>query len=87
LEENGISPDLVVGMGMNAVSLLVQQRLIMEATTRAYPVPVHLIPPPCPISVTSMDFSQTADLIERASETTAEWLEAGHPLVIPHIDH
>lgn len=82
------APRGALEMGMHAVGLLVQQRLVMETTGRDYPVPVHLIPPPCPISVTPTDFSQGAELIERSRATTLQWLRDGRPEVRPRrIDH
>ncbi|MCP3992622.1 MAG: hypothetical protein GY724_26360 [Actinomycetia bacterium] len=59
-------------MALHAVALLVQQRLILETTGRDYPVPVHLIPPPCPISVAPTDFKQTGGLIKRSLQGTKQ---------------
>ncbi len=70
-------------MAMHAVALLVQQRLVLETITRTYPVPVHLIPPPCPISIAPTDFSQTHELIERGYAGTRQWLANGRPHAMP----
>ena len=81
-------PGSAIAMAMHSVALLVQQRLVLETVGRDYPVPVHLIPPPCPISVTPIDFSQTHDLIDRAHAGTRQWLANGcphaMPLLVPH---
>jgi NTE family protein len=77
------APDSAVGMSMHAVALLVQQRLILETRDREFPVPVHLIPPPCPIEVTPADFSQTDMLIDRAAAGTRQWLANGCPHALP----
>ncbi len=81
-------PRSALAMAMHSIALLVQQRLVLETSMRNYPVPVHLIPPPCPISVTPIDFSQTRNLIDRAHEGTRQWLADGcpnaMPLVVPH---
>jgi NTE family protein len=81
-------PTAALPMALHAVNLLVQQRLIVETSTRQYPVPVHLIPPPCPITVAPTDFTQTADLIDRAKRGTQQWLGNGcphaMPLIVPH---
>jgi NTE family protein len=84
-------PQTAIAMAMHSVALLVQQRLVLETSRRSYPVPVHLIPPPCPISVTPIDFSQTNQLIERAHAGTRQWLANGKPhampLIAPHFHH
>lgn len=74
-------------MAVHGVSLLVQQRLIAETTNRDYPVPVHLIPPPCPITAAPMDFGQSAELIERARRGTAQWIANGEPHAMPFLAH
>ncbi len=45
-------PTNPLALALHGVALLVQQRLLLEARTRTYLVPVHFIPPPCPISIT-----------------------------------
>jgi NTE family protein len=85
------APSGAVAMAMHSVALLVQQRLALETARRHYGVPVHLIPPPCPISVTPIDFSQTEQLIERAHAGTSQWLKNGCPNAMPltfhHLNH
>ncbi len=76
-------PQSAIAMAMHSIALLVQQRLVLETTTRDYAVPVHLIPPPCPISVTPIDFSQTRELIDRAHRGTRQWLGNGCPQAMP----
>lgn len=80
-------PDGALPMAMHAVALLVQQRLVLETSTRTYPVPVHLIPPPCPISIVPTDFSQTNELIERGYAGTRQWLANGRPHAMPFGPH
>jgi NTE family protein len=77
------APRGAVAMAMHSVALLVQQRLVLETASRHYDVLVHLIPPPCPISVTPIDFSRTAQLIERAHAGTRQWLNNGCPHAMP----
>lgn len=80
-------PAGAIALALHAVNLLVQQRLVLEIATRDYPVPVHLIPPPCPISVSPTDFSQTDELIERSRLTAREWLASGRPSEMPLPHH
>ena len=72
-------PDTALAAALHAVSLMVQRRFALEMAANTYDVPIHLIPPPCPVLVSPIDFSQSAELIERAAETTRTWLDAGEP--------
>ena len=82
------TPDNALALALHSMALLVQQRLVLELTNKRFDVPVHLIPAPCPISVTPIDFSQSSELIERAAAGTRQWLKNGRPnampLVFPH---
>lgn len=81
-------PTGALAMALHSVALLVQQRLVLETTNRDYPVPVHLLPPPCPITITPIDFSQTESLVSRAEAGTRQWLSNGCPHAIPlHVPH
>ena len=80
-------PKGAVAMALHGLALLVQQRFVAETSDRTYPVPVHLIPPPCPITVTPMDFSQSADLIDRARRGTTQWIANGEPFALPLLGH
>jgi len=80
-------PSAAIAMGLHSVALLVQQRLVLEITNRRYSVPVHLIPPPCPITALPTDFSQSDDLIKRGYAGTRTWLSAGRPDAMPLYPH
>lgn len=82
------APDNALALALHSTALLVQQRLVLELANKTFDVPVHLIPAPCPLSVTPIDFSQSSELIARATAGTKQWLGNGRPnampLVIPH---
>lgn len=80
-------PTGALAMALHGMALLVQQRFVLETAQRKYPVPVHLIPPPCPITVTPVDFSQSSELMERARRGTEQWLANGEPYAIPLLGH
>ncbi len=80
-------PTSGLGFMLHAVALLVQQRLVAETSKANYPVPVHLIPPPCPIMVGPTDFSATDHLIDDAYRGTRQWLSDGMPFALPLIGH
>ncbi len=80
-------PKSAMAMAIHGLTMLVQQRFITETSQRTYPVPVHLIPPPCPITVTPTDFSQSAELIDRARQGTIQWIANGEPHALPMLGH
>jgi NTE family protein len=71
------TPTTVLGSALHALTLLIQQRLILEIETAAEHVDVRVLPPLCPLSVASTDFRHGALLIERARSATARWLDRG----------
>jgi NTE family protein len=40
-------------------------------------IQVHLVPPLCPLTVSPFDFSASRELIERAAQSTKNWIEEG----------
>lgn len=60
------APRSALGMGLHALTLLIQQRLIMEIEALRHRARLVVLPPPCPLNVSPADFSHTADLIERS---------------------
>lgn len=67
-------PRGALGMLIHASSLLVAQRFAGEALT-VDGSRVTILPPPCPIRVQPTDFSQAADLMERAYDSAATFLD------------
>lgn len=72
-------PATAIAAALHAVSLMVQRRFVLEMDANTYEVPIHLVPPPCPVTVSPIDFSHSDALIERAAERARSWLDAGEP--------
>ena len=72
-------PQTALASALHALSLLIEQRLILEVAAYAESIDVRVLPPLCPLSVAAMDFSHTAELIHRARTSTTAWLESGGP--------
>jgi NTE family protein len=68
-------PRGAVGTLLHAVSLVIMGRLLIEAETLRDRAELIILPPPCPLEVTPLDFSHTGELIERAYAGGAEFLE------------
>ncbi|MDE3083547.1 MAG: patatin-like phospholipase family protein [Acidobacteriota bacterium] len=67
-------PRGAIAMGLHALNLLINRRLVRDLEEMAGRVEVIAIPPLCPVEVTPFDFSKTADLIRRAEASTRLWL-------------
>ena len=72
-------PRTALAMTLQAISLLVQQRLITDVHELQGHVDLRVIPPPCPVSVVPTDFSRGRELIDDARATADRWLDAFHP--------
>lgn len=62
---------------MQALSFLTQQRLIHDVTAFAGHAELHVLPPLCPLRVSSADFGHASELTERARRATGSWLDDG----------
>jgi NTE family protein len=70
-------PTTALASALHALTLLIEQRLILEVTHLAGDHDVRVLPPLCPLTVTSIDFRHGAELIVQARETTGQWLDDG----------
>lgn len=67
-------PASALAAALHAVSLLIHQRLLSEVVTYTDRVDLHVLPPLCPLSVSPIDFSRAAHLIERGHRAAQAWL-------------
>ena len=63
-------------MSLQAISLLVQQRLITDVQDFQHRVDLRVIPPVCPLDVSPADFSHARSLIDTAYAGASRWLDA-----------
>lgn len=77
-------------MALHALNLAVNQRLAADITRFEETVELHVIPQPCPLGVSPVDFSRAGELIERSYEAAHRWLakprlETGQAVLLaPH---
>ena len=76
-------PRGAVAMLLHATSLLVMRRLLIEVELLRDRAELIVLPPPCPLGVTPMDFSQTDELIRRSYEDGCEYLDSAEPGQVP----
>ena len=72
-------PTSALAVAVQALTLLIEQRLVMEVAQFAGHAQVKVLPPLCPLAVSSVDFSRAAELIERARDATGRWIDSGGP--------
>lgn len=77
------APRSALGNAVHALTLLIQQRLILEVAAYEHRVELVVIPPLCPLAVSSADFRHGNELIERAHEASGRWLDEGKHC-LPH---
>lgn len=70
-------PDGAVDMALHALNLLIHRQLIVELRVLGDTGNLIVVPPLCPMRISSYDFSHTRELIERARQSTRRWVERG----------
>lgn len=67
-------PQGALAIALQSITLMVHQRLASDVERYQGSVELHVMPPLCPLTVSPVDFSHTAELIERARSSTRTWL-------------
>jgi NTE family protein len=66
-----------VANALHALTLLIARQLISELESLEPSIDYYVLPPLCPLGGSPYDFSQTDKLIERAINSTDEWIDGG----------
>jgi NTE family protein len=61
-------------MALHAISLLTHRRLIDDIERHRADAQLIVLPPPCPLSITPIEFDRAGELIGRALEDAREFL-------------
>jgi NTE family protein len=81
------SPQSALGMLLHAMSLLVMRRLLVEVELLRDDCELIVLPPPCPLSISPMDFNRADELIRLGYTGAARHLagieRGARPAVIP----
>jgi NTE family protein len=70
-------PSTPLASALQALTLLIEQRLMLEVAHYAERVDIRVLPPLCPLSVSSADFRHGGLLVERARTASGRWLDGG----------
>lgn len=71
-------PTTALASALQALTLLIEQRLILDVAHAADLVDLHVLPPLCPMRTSSIDFRHGGELVQRAHSATADWLDSGN---------
>jgi NTE family protein len=72
-------PTTAIAAAVQALSLLIEQRLVIDVAQFEGDAVLKVLPPLCPLAVSSADFSHAGELIARAHAATGAWLDSGGP--------
>jgi NTE family protein len=73
------APSTALASALQALTLMIEQRLILEVAHFAPRADIRVLPPLCPLSVAASDFRHGAQLIDRSRVATQRWIDEGGP--------
>jgi NTE family protein len=76
-------PRSAIATAIHALTMLIERRLALDVATFHDQVDLIVLPPLCPVTVSSADFRHADVLVERAHHTAGAWLDAGNQ----HLPH
>lgn len=72
-------PRGAIAVGLHALNLLAMRQLLADVDRYAERCELQVVPPLCPLSTITYDFSNTRELIDRAERATRSWLADPSP--------
>ncbi len=79
------APTSALAMILHAIGIMSSQRLVLNIERYHKKVDLRIVPPPCPLEISPIDFSQAPKLIEDGYNSAMAWLDSGRPDVRPDI--
>lgn len=75
-----------IGTALHGLNILVAGKLMSAVQRFAADAEIIVVPPLCPLAISSIDFRAAGELIDRAARETERWLAEGAAVVnrIPH---
>ncbi len=70
-------PRTALGVALHVLNLLSARQLLIDVQRFCSEIDLIIVPPLCPLSISSFDFSHSSELIDRAAEQTALWIQEG----------
>lgn len=73
------APKGALSMALHGFTLAINRQLAIDVERYESAADLRVIPPPCPIRTTPVDFSRANQLIDSGYESTRTWLSSRHP--------
>jgi NTE family protein len=70
-------PKRAIAKVLHALTLLINWQLIHELERCPEHIDVHVVPTLCPLAVSPFDFTAARSLIERAAQSSQQWIDDG----------
>jgi NTE family protein len=70
-------PQGALAMALHGVNILVARQLVVDVERFMDTTQIRVVPPLCPVSTQPFDFSNAAELVDRAAASTRAWLARG----------
>ncbi len=70
-------PHGIIATALHALNIVITRQLAADVERFTPKATVAVVPPLCPLAVSSYDFSHADELIRQASEMTTRWLASG----------
>ncbi len=70
-------PKGALALALHALNLIIAHQIATDVKRFENHADLIVVPPLCPLAISSHDFSQTDELIARATAATGRWLERG----------
>ena len=79
-------PRNAIGVALHGLNLLIARHLVNAVRHYRQLVEIVVVPPLCPLNVSPYDFNNALKLIDRAQQTTEDWLRHGGEQIdgVPH---
>lgn len=70
-------PRGMVAIALHALNQIIVRQLVTDLQRLGTEIEIRVIPPLCPLDVSSYDFSRAGELIDRSTTATERWLAKG----------
>ncbi|MGF6595757.1 NTE family protein [Paraburkholderia sp. GAS448] len=70
-------PTSAIAQAMHALTLVIARQLVRDLEYYGTRAQIYVVPPLCPLDISPYDYTQCAQLIERAAQNTRAWLDDG----------
>lgn len=70
-----VIPRRAYSRAMHAITLVSARQLLQDFERYSDRVPIHIVPPLCPVTHSSYDYAHGSELIQRGRDSARHWLE------------